>query len=614
MVCKANEVNKLPAKLFSSEITLLESLIKSDAPNAKIRIQALEEHILLYSPVQQVAFYNVQSEFLLDHGQVSEAKQIAEKSLALAKQHNIVNRHVPELTYTLGFAFESLGDLVQAENNYISGIELAQLMTNESLRAKGLINLGAIYYLTEKFENSLLALSDALDIANNLDDDELKGLVSSEFGILYGYLEQDDKALEYYQQCHFHFTKMQDHNQALNCLVNIGLNHLNASEYEQAAAIYKQAEKQLKQASSTDLAHNIYLNLSVALLKKDESEPESAYQYLQIAAQYLDDLQHFEAKVSFYLTKAYILEELEKYNQAMAALDDAEKNMPQSAQFKAQFSRMTVIFLRAKILASMEKYEKAIEMQSLYETAMHEMDLEEKINNIQEVRLRYESEQADLERQVLLEKQYIDKKTLAEKVSQRTVQFYTVISISIVTLIFAWWLSRLLASQKKLKFLTNTDALTGAANRHQLSVIGDKAFSRAVNQSDNLSMLMIDVDHFKSINDVLGHQTGDMVLKQLSKLINTLMREEDSFARVGGEEFVCLLNGADKALARKIAERVKKAVADFPWEFDTPNPITISIGISSFDPKEHTSINDLFRDADIAMYSAKCAGRDQICE
>ena len=607
-------MNKLPAKLFASEIAVLEQLIKSDAPSANKRIKLLETHIEQYSPVQQISFYNVKSEFLLDHGQVADAKSLAESSLEMAKEYNIVNRHVSELTYTLGFAHESLGDLLQAERNYISGIELAQLMANETLKAKGLINLGAIYYLSEKFENSLLALSDALDIANNLKDDELKGLVNSEFGILYGYLGQDDKALEYYQQCHFHFTKMQDHNQALNCLVNIGFNHLNASDYEKAVAVYKQAEKQLKQASSSDLAHSIYLNLSVALLKQENAEPEPAYQYLLIASQYLDDLEHFEAKISFYLTKAYILEELEKFNQAMSALDDAEENMPKNARYKAEYARMTILFLRAKIFASMEKYEKALEMQSLYEIAMYEMDLEEKINNIQEIRLQYESEQADLERKVLIEKQQIDQKTLNEKEREKETQFYTVISISFVTLLFAWWLTRLLASQKKLKFLTNTDALTGAANRHQLAVLGDKAFSRAVTQSDSLSMLMVDVDHFKSINDALGHQMGDKVLKQLVKLFSSMMREHDSFARVGGEEFVCLLNGADKSLAKKIAIRIKDAVADYPWEFETPHPITVSIGVASYNAAVHENINDLFRDADIAMYSAKKAGRDQICD
>ncbi len=604
----------LSTQAFSDAIIVLNTLIKSDAPLATEKLQLLKKDLRHYSPNQQIAFYNLQSEFLLDYGQVQVAQNNAIWGLDIAKGNNIINEHVVELTYTLGFSYESQGHFKTAEQHYNNGLEIAQSLDDLHLITKGLVNLGAIYYLTEQFENSLLVLSDALEIATKANDDELLGLVTSEFGILYGYLEQVDKAMEFYQQCYQYFKKVNDQGQSLNCLINMGLNELNSQKYEHAVTLFKRAEKESAAVKNTDLAHNIYLNLSIALLKQKKSDPEASYQYLLIAEQYLEDIEHHEAKISFYMSKAYVLEGLGKYDEALTVLEKTEALLPPKGDsYKVSVSKMNVLFIRAKALKGKEQYQRALSAQADYAVLLREIEHNEKLNSIQELRVKYESEQADIEQEILQEQQLIQDRSLQEKNKQKEVQFYSVVAIGIIILLFAWWLSRLISAHKRLYNLMRIDELTGIPNRHRLGEVGDKFFEQSVSSKNPLSLLMIDVDHFKSINDTLGHNSGDTILKAIAVSIALAIRDQDVLGRLGGEEFVCLLPDTPTEKAIEIAEKINQAISNMSTNIETPYPVTLSIGVATIDYKQHTSIGKLLRDADLMMYQAKANGRNQVC-
>jgi diguanylate cyclase (GGDEF)-like protein len=164
-----------------------------------------------------------------------------------------------------------------------------------------------------------------------------------------------------------------------------------------------------------------------------------------------------------------------------------------------------------------------------------------------------------------------------------------------------------------------TDVLTGWHNRRYLQVRLNEELARARRDGSHLTCLMLDVDHFKRVNDTWGHAAGDAVLQQLANRIDGQVRASDVAARYGGEEFVVLLPDTDNPSGNRLAERIRRAIAATGYEL--PNgesvAITASIGIAGVTPEADaedlkTVGDSLIARADVALYRAKSAGRDRI--
>ncbi|MGE4318398.1 MAG: diguanylate cyclase [Deferribacterales bacterium] len=167
---------------------------------------------------------------------------------------------------------------------------------------------------------------------------------------------------------------------------------------------------------------------------------------------------------------------------------------------------------------------------------------------------------------------------------------------------------------KKLLMMTNIDGLTGIPNRRFFNQIMDKELKRAVRNGFELSVLMLDIDYFKSFNDAYGHIGGDECLKTVAQSITSMLqRPADFAARFGGEEFIILLPETSKEGSRHIAESIRKSVLETPIminENEQPVFVTVSIGISTSVPDKKTRKESLIENADIALYNAK---KDRNC-
>jgi diguanylate cyclase (GGDEF)-like protein len=163
-----------------------------------------------------------------------------------------------------------------------------------------------------------------------------------------------------------------------------------------------------------------------------------------------------------------------------------------------------------------------------------------------------------------------------------------------------------------LQKLADTDTLTQVANRRALYERGEMEFERAKRQNESLSLLMLDCDLFKAINDNFGHLTGDLVLVHLCRICEKQIRNIDFIARFGGEEFVVLLPSCDQKDALETAKRIQKALANSPYAKDSSSiNLTVSIGISSLQP-HHQTFENFLDDADSALLCAKANGRNRV--
>lgn len=166
-----------------------------------------------------------------------------------------------------------------------------------------------------------------------------------------------------------------------------------------------------------------------------------------------------------------------------------------------------------------------------------------------------------------------------------------------------------------LKEQADRDSLTGLFNRRAFHELASQMLRSAHRRKESTALLMIDLDHFKRVNDRFGHAEGDIVLKCVADALKATARENDIVARHGGEEFVMAIQGIDDSESLVAAERVRAAIAAISG---TQSRITASIGVAASRPEQHkrdvTQILELMLDqADQALYAAKRGGRNQVC-
>ena len=163
--------------------------------------------------------------------------------------------------------------------------------------------------------------------------------------------------------------------------------------------------------------------------------------------------------------------------------------------------------------------------------------------------------------------------------------------------------------------VTNTDLMTRLKMRHYFLTMLSEAMQRAHSVGEPLSLIMLDLDHFKHINDTYGHLFGDDVLRAVAEVVLTNVRQTDLAARYGGEEFIVLLPNADSNRAMAIAERVRHGVAAAQFGSDgTPLAVTVSLGLAEYNPQIDKTSHMFIDRVDRALYCSKRDGRNRTTE
>lgn len=164
----------------------------------------------------------------------------------------------------------------------------------------------------------------------------------------------------------------------------------------------------------------------------------------------------------------------------------------------------------------------------------------------------------------------------------------------------------------ELEKLAVTDALTNIPNRRYLITFAEKEISRARRHDHLFSLFMMDLDHFKHINDNYGHAIGDEVLKMIAQTTTQSLRKEDCFGRLGGEEFLGLLPYTSHSLALQVAERIRQNIASLSFPLCHKSlKVTVSIGVATYQ-NDKDDLDSLLKRADEALFEAKDRGRNQV--
>lgn len=175
-----------------------------------------------------------------------------------------------------------------------------------------------------------------------------------------------------------------------------------------------------------------------------------------------------------------------------------------------------------------------------------------------------------------------------------------------------FYLSMVLSAQRKLRRLATVDSLTGLLNRRHGTYLAEKEIARFQRAGHPVAFMLLDVDHFKMINDHHGHETGDIVLTSIGQIIPAQLRAQDLVARWGGEEFLVILPGTGIDSAMASAERLREALRSYDWKAVVGKPIQVTISVGVSELCESDDMASVIRRADQALYRGKVGGRDRV--
>ena len=510
---------------------------------------------------------------------------------------------------------------------------------NNFNKAKALRLLGQAEMYQGLNQEAFAHLNQAINSANDSKDYHLISVANRVTGVFYEYLIDHDNAIKYYIEA-LKFAKSSDNKKDLAMVYNNLGNVLNSqNDYTNAAKYFERSIAINTELDDIEMKLNASVGLSVSLLKSgDVLKAQKLLEKVISNKSYISDFSFSEASVNL----AHVYNSLKEFSAAKSlykfVINDEQGSSYPPAVAAAYLGLADVFIQTNQIKEAIDLYQKGIIEVKDKISLESEMALYENLAKLElsqenfEAAATIQSEYIErrnqiqpliqkgivqkLENQLQMERDYIklqDELLISERESRHaSLYLFAVIVVSLISLVLFLALmlrkqviARLEATNKTLKKVSETDPLTGIGNRRFL----DHKINTFQGQDLQMAFLLLDIDHFKDINDNYGHDVGDEILVAISDTIKRLCRKNDLFARIGGEEFVILSMNSSEESARLFAERVRGCIEGMARSFEST--ITTSIGVSLGNMKK-ANYDDLYKQADIALYLAKDQGRNKV--
>ncbi|WP_215398572.1 tetratricopeptide repeat-containing diguanylate cyclase [Rheinheimera oceanensis] len=272
--------------------------------------------------------------------------------------------------------------------------------------------------------------------------------------------------------------------------------------------------------------------------------------------------------------------------------------------------RLMLYQVKAAALAATGDGIAAYQMLQHYVSSNQQQQQQAKEQQSNLLRIQFDSaRQQERNQQLAAEKALMQQHVSTLQLAQR----WQYVALSLIALLLLILFSAALSLKQRNRRLHNlamTDELTGIANRRRIMLLAEQERVKALDTTLPLSFLILDLDHFKQVNDRYGHEAGDLALQQFSLTVSSLLREQDHFGRTGGEEFLIVLPDTKLQQAEIIAERLRHAVAAIEVN-DSKQPFSITCSLGIAQSRHDELLNITLGRADDALYQAKAAGRNQ---
>jgi diguanylate cyclase (GGDEF)-like protein len=487
------------------------------------------------------------------------------------------------------------------------GIELARSLDDDLLVAAGLEGRGSVYSYLGIHGKALADLLEAHRIYQQHELNDVTSQLLTGIGIAYRRLGYMDKAREYLAQSIDHAQKVGDHESEQGSTIQLGFVDQESGRYASALNTLHHA---LDLALPTgDIGSIAPTNLAIAGVLSDLHRYPEALDTLRKAEQgfaVTGDVS-FAGSIAYERGRALAgqnqrQQALEQFDQAGAAFDASGNQRYQERLHES----------KAQTLEAMGQPQAALEEYKRYLAIHEEVARQRTDQQTQMLREQFDTDRAKLENQRLKAEQKLKDQEVETLQRARRWQQAAMALLAIVLGMLSILAIRQVARLRIWKRMASVDPLTGVPNLRGVESFANRAMRSARTTLEPVSVLAIDVDRFKSINDTHGHAAGDRVLQQIARACHDSMRDGDLLGRVGGEEFLAVLPGTRLDHALDVAERLRSRVATLKL-VDVPENIrpTISIGAAEM-TLDDADFDVLKQRADEAMYRAKEAGRNRV--
>ncbi len=509
-----------------------------------------------------------------------------------------------------GYHRQLLGNMAGAGEDYDAALTLTLTLTlarrlgDERQRADILSLRGEMYSYQGELAEGLMDLIDAHQRYEALGLEAKGREVLANIANAYRRMGLYERAESYFNELEHDYRQLGDEEHLVDIHSQQGLLYIDTEEYDKALPLMTEAERYYQAQRQQGMLAWSRIEMATILLKQGKT-PQAMTKLEQAAAQ-LDQGVDSVTLGHWHIVMAMALDALGKPAEALPHLDQAEPVF-----IKEQNLRFLALVheVRARVLEHQGQIQEALA--SLKAFVLTRQELEQRLRGQRSLQMRFEFDlsRKELENQTLRANQQLQAEKLKQLQERRYWQYLVVALLLVV-------MGTLVVHQRgrtrKMQRLAMTDELTGIHNRRQIQAKGRKWFTQAREEGNPLCVLLLDVDHFKKVNDQLGHHVGDRVLTAVAQCIEEQLRSLDRVGRNGGEEFLVLLPDTLLNEAVEVAERIRQAVARLEIEgVPADHPIRISIGCAQYKP-EDDNLGELARRADEAMYEAKLAGRNRV--
>lgn len=468
----------------------------------------------------------------------------------------------------------------QATSRFLKALECFTPGTDDVLIAAALNGLGSSYLVLGAYPEALQHLLQALNIYRQLKDVTGEAATLSNVGRLYLLLDDASKALLHLEQALDLAERTSDrrleaevHDNLCNALRMTGQTRSASAHGLRSVEIYQELGFHPGEAEALSSVGDLYLEmgdytqaLNFLQLTAEVSQKVGRRQEVARALRRIGTLHLREGRIEMAL--GYLQRALEAAEEAKAKREHAKCHAALTDVYK-----------------QLGDFEHALEHFEQYYRSERLLFDEESDRRLKTIEIIHQVENARKDAEIY----QLRNVELQQEVEERK------------------------RAQAALEHLATIDTLTGLANRRYFLELAERAFYQAQRYNRPLSVVMIDVDNFKHINDTFGHAAGDQVLRAVARSMQAVLRRSDIIGRYGGDEFVVLLPETGQEGARRMTERLRAAVATMGEEAGKiDSPVTLSIGLASTFSMANITLDALLQYADKALYVSKGGGRDRV--
>ncbi|WP_299774740.1 GGDEF domain-containing protein [uncultured Pseudoteredinibacter sp.] len=592
-----------------AEIEKERFLMKSDLQERQ-QLEAYLENLNSYPLSIQGQFYLYYQNALVRTGKLKESIAARKTLLEIHRQSPLSPSLLRYSKMLLGLAYANLSKGDQSKPWLIEVIQDAEAAHDYKIVFHSSLILGDVYSGEKDFAQAFASYQVAQKVLSEEllpgDDQQLAYAWQAEMhyrtGFVYRSMWRDADAVEFFKRA-LEFDVLIDNSRNIKYDLNqIGDAYFRLGDIEQAYSYYLQLEESLKVSTTADQGRYLDFTSSMINFHVHQNNLEKAKFYLDKANAVLPQVQSKSIRVRYFLASSNYSILAGEFSRVIENCETIESELTNRS--RAEYGG-DIMRLKAEAYFGLEQYQRSSE---LFER-VHQLYLERSDHvrlmtaEVERARFDFEAETLKVER--LMQANKFKELELASERDKFRVSMIIIILALLLILSLVVMVVFTLRNEKRLKFLADYDALTSVPNRRSIIEYGEQ-LSRG---NGSFSVLLIDVDHFKSINDNFGHAKGDKVLQYIALLASSYCSDVIRFGRLGGEEFLFVLNDACESTALTLAQSFSDSLQEKSVEGIKSPTVSIGVAIQS---DTALSFEKLLEQADEALYHAKSSGRDCI--